>query len=107
VIDGPVRHGYPHEAIAVGRAVGGAVVEDVDVLGREVAGVIPQPDREEDRFVTHHGEHGGPPAAIGCARLAPAPPQRLEELDQPMLSLESLDLDVQLGLGQAQNASGT
>ena len=55
-VDQLVRDRDAHEAVAVGRAVGGLVVEDVDVLGREEVRVVAQPDRKEDGLVVDHRE---------------------------------------------------
>ena len=43
------------------------VVDYVDVLGREVRGVVAQPDRQEHRLLAHDREHRRRPPTISCA----------------------------------------
>src|SRR5918992_763886 len=71
VIHTVVLDGDPHEATALGRAVGRLVVEDVDVLRPKETRVVAQPDRKEDRLVVDDRDDG--PSGAGGRTAAPCP----------------------------------
>ena len=90
VVDRVVVNGPADEPVPIGGPVGRVVVEDVEVIRRKEAGIVVEPNRQEDRLVVDDGDRGAPLVRAERpqpASVRPVGPDRLPELAERRLGV--------------------